>query len=200
MRRFRFHIGSVLILVVFLGVGFAALREADDLWDSIILSLTVGALLGSLLLAIHRKAEKRAFWVGFALLGWGYVGLTAVPSIEPRLLTSKALIYLDSKVPGRPLVITGQAWGGPGSTTRQAVASLAFSPQGNLIATSNNSGVVRVWSTTTGTILGTVSGTTENFTRIGHLLLALVLAWLGGRLSRRLHIKSRGHDPVPDPA
>jgi hypothetical protein len=30
---------------------------------------------------------------------------------ESGLLTTKALAYLDSKVPDRPVVITGQAWG-----------------------------------------------------------------------------------------
>jgi hypothetical protein len=109
MKRFRFHIGSLLILVVLLGVGFAALREASDLWDGIVLSSAVGILLVSVLLVVHRRAERRAFWAGFALFGWGYLGLIALPSIEPRLLTTKALAYLDSQVPGRPTVITGQA-------------------------------------------------------------------------------------------
>ena len=39
--------------------------------------------------------------MGFALFGSGYLGLSLIPSIESRLITSKALTYLDSKVPGR---------------------------------------------------------------------------------------------------
>ena len=35
MRRFRFHLGTLVILVLLLGVGFAALRESDETWDSI---------------------------------------------------------------------------------------------------------------------------------------------------------------------
>jgi hypothetical protein len=191
MKRFRFHIGSLLVLVVLLGVGFAALREANDHWDGIVLSSAVGILMVSALLVVHRRAERRAFWVGFALFGWGYLGLIALPSIEPRLLTTKALAYLDSKVPGRPVVITGQAWGGPVNSTGQTVATVAFSPQGNLVTGTTNSGTVRLWSATTARILGSGGGTTENFIHIGHSLFALILAWLGAKLSRYLHVQNR---------
>ena len=44
MRRFRFHLGTLVILVLLLGVGFAALRESDETWDSSIFSLTLGML------------------------------------------------------------------------------------------------------------------------------------------------------------
>ena len=35
------------------------------------------------------------------------------------------------------------------------------------------------------------SGTTENFVRIGHSLLALIAAFLGGLLSRQLYARNR---------
>ena len=89
MRPFRFHIGTLLILVLILGVGFAALRESDATWYSSIFSLTLGMLSVSILLAIHRTKRRRAFWLRFALFGWTYVGLSFVPSVEPRLITTK---------------------------------------------------------------------------------------------------------------
>ena len=104
MRRIRFTIASLLVVVLFVAVGFAALRESNDLWDSGVFTLTLAALLISILLAVHRTESRRAFWIGFALFGWIYLGLSLVPSIESRLLTTKALAYLDSKVPGRSLV------------------------------------------------------------------------------------------------
>ena len=91
MRRFRFHIGTLVILVLLVGVGFAALRESDETWDSSIFSLTLGMLLISILLAIHRTENRRAFWLGFALFGSAYLGFFLVPSIESRLITTKAL-------------------------------------------------------------------------------------------------------------
>ena len=33
MRRIRFTIASLLVVVLFVAVGFAALRESSDLWD-----------------------------------------------------------------------------------------------------------------------------------------------------------------------
>lgn len=198
MSRFRFHIGSLLILVVPLGIGFAALREASELWDSIVLSATAGVLLVSVLLGIHRHAEKRSFWAGFAIFGWVYIVLTMIPSLEARLLTTKALVYLDSKVPGRTATITGQAWGGSGNNSGHTIATVAFSPQGNLLASTTNSGSIRLWSTTTGILLGSGSGTTENFLHIGHSLCALILAWLGGKLSRRIYARGREERLEPD--
>ena len=59
MRRFRFHIGTLVILVLLLGVGFAALRESDETWDSSIFSVTLGVLLISILLAVHRSSAGR---------------------------------------------------------------------------------------------------------------------------------------------
>ena len=66
MTRFQFSIASLLVVVLFLAVGFAALRESGDLWDSGLLSLTIGVLLISILLAFHRTETRRAFWLGFA--------------------------------------------------------------------------------------------------------------------------------------
>src|SRR5262249_34506528 len=42
-----------------------------------------------------------------------------------------------------------------------------------------------------GNLLGTWSGTTENFMRIGHSLFALIAAFVGGWLSRHLYVKNR---------
>jgi WD40 repeat protein len=198
MRRFRFHIAGLLILVLILGLGFAALREASDLWDSGVFTLTLGALLVSLLLVVHRTETKRAFWIGFATFGWSYIGLTSIPSIESRLLTTRVLAYLDSKVPGRPVAITGLAWGGSTNAPNQGISQVAFSPQGTMLASSNQ-GVVRLWDASTGKLLWGWGGTTENFIRIGHSLLALALAWLGGKLSRYLRERRsslRGELPV----
>jgi cytochrome bd-type quinol oxidase subunit 2 len=99
MRRFCFHIGTIVILILLLAVCFAALRESNETWDSSIFSLTLGVILISVLLAIHRTEQRRAFWLGFALFGSAYLGLSLLPSIEPRLITTKVLTFLDSKVP-----------------------------------------------------------------------------------------------------
>ena len=135
MRRFRFHLGTLVILVLMLGIGFAALRESNDLWDCGIFSLTLGVLLISVLLAVHRREARRAFWIGFTLFGWAYLALSLVPSIESRLLTTKALTHLDSKSPGSPVVFAGQAWGDiPTNTTGQAWGDLQDSQKVQTVA------------------------------------------------------------------
>jgi hypothetical protein len=191
MRRIRLTIASLLVVVLLIAVGFAALRESSDLWESGIFSMTLVVLLASILLAIHRNDARRALWVGFALFGWTYLGLSLVPPIESRLVTTRALAYLDSKVPGRTqsfftIQLTGTVSGTPGNQ----VQSVAFSPDGRQIATSSL-GTVKLWDAATGRLLGGWAGTTENFVRIGHSLLALLAGWLGGLLSRRLWRASR---------
>jgi hypothetical protein len=67
----RFNIASVLGVILFFGIGIAALRESGDLWDSGLFTLTLGMLLVSIRLVLRRSEGKHAFWIGSALLGWG---------------------------------------------------------------------------------------------------------------------------------
>jgi hypothetical protein len=192
MMRFRFHIGTILIIVVFLAVGIAALREANDWWEAGVFSLAVLALLLSVLLAIHRTQRKRAFWVGFALFGCGYLALTVIPPIESRLLTSKVLAFLDSKIgrqQGVSFVVTGTNSGG-WTSSDAAFPVQGLSPQGSWLADTNTGVLVNVNATVPApagaALLGTWNGTSEKFLQIGHSLLALAAALLGGWLSRSL--------------
>jgi hypothetical protein len=91
MRRFRFHICTLffLILILVLGVSLASIRESNEAWDSSIFTLTLAILLTSVLLAIHRTENRRAFWLGFALFGSAYLGLTLVPPIETTVSCSQ---------------------------------------------------------------------------------------------------------------
>jgi hypothetical protein len=186
MRRIRFNIASLLAAVLLLAVGFAALKESNDLWDSGLFSLTLIALLASIPLAVHRGEASRAFWFGFALFGWGYLAVSLVPSIEFRLLTTKGLAYLDSKMPGRPAVIEIKlALANPGATSNPMQNVAAVTGDSIQVATSGSEKVT-ILDATTGRLLGGFGGTSENFMRIGHSLLALLAAWFGGLLSRLL--------------
>ncbi len=48
---------------------------------TIYLRLAKVVLLISILLAVHRTDAKRTFWLGIALFGSAYLGLSLVPSI-----------------------------------------------------------------------------------------------------------------------
>ena len=195
MKRFRFNIGTLVILVLVLGVSFAALRDSSDLWESGGFTLTIGVLLISILLAVHRRESRRPFWIGFALFGWVYLGLSSVPSIESRLITTKGLAYLRSKLSERSLkfntVKHARSWS---LASRNQVQN----PGNN---TAGNDGIVvshEVWlfDRTSGRRLSGWNGTTENFVKIGHSLLALLAGWFGGQLSRRRYRSSGSQEPT----
>jgi hypothetical protein len=193
MRQCRFTIATLLGLVLFLAVGFAALREATELWDGAVFCTTLGVLSASVLLAVHRTDRRRAFWLGFALFGWLYLGASLIPPIESRLLTTKALAHLDSKVPGRDATVALTLnWFSSGNQSN-APQALAFSPDGSSL-TVGRPETIRVWTTTTGKLMGRSAGTTVYFLRIGHSIVALIMAYLGGHLSRWLF--ARGLRPI----
>jgi hypothetical protein len=174
MRHFRFHLGTLLLTVLLVGIGFAALRESNEIWNSSLFSITIGVLLISILLAIHRTERRRAFWLGFALFGLAYLGLSLVPSIESRLITTQALAFVDSKVP------------------RFFPAGLTYIDYGENVTLYDVTGVsgsnpnIVVGPALVGSI-----ETTKHFVRISHSLLALIAALLGGQLSRRLYAGNR---------
>jgi hypothetical protein len=193
MKRVRFNIANLLEIILVLGVGFAALRESSDLWESWVFTLTLIALLISILLAVHRTESSRAFWIGFVLFGWAYLVLALVPSIESRLMTTKGLAYLRSKLSERSLKIN----------TVQHTGSWSLAPRNQVQSPGNNAagndGIVvshEVWlfDRTSGRRLNGWNGTTKNFVRIGHSLFALLLGMLGGQLSRRLFRSSMSPD------
>lgn len=190
MRRIRFSIASLLALVFVVALAIAALRAATVAWDIGIFGLTLLVLVSAILLAIHRPDRKRAFWLGFALFGWVYLGASLVPPIESRLPTSKALAWLDSKVPGRARTFAITLSGGGNPVRVRAAQALAFSPQGQTLA-ANVQGNVMIWDTVSGRLLAGPNGNTEDFLRIGHSWLALLGAFLGGHLSRYLHDQGR---------
>lgn len=225
--------------ILFVAVGFAALREANDQWDSTLFSLTIALLLIAVLLAVHRTEAGRAFWMGFALFGWGYLILSLVPSTESRLITTQALTYLEksnflgnrasvmriipdldrmrahnvslddllkstaeSRMIGSPEEERLRREKGEPQTLEYVRGSYVLSlvtrdnkPEqyGNLILRASPEGeilrlkdVATVQLRTSFFISGGGTGTSENFVRIGHSLLALMVGGLGGVLSHKL--------------
>jgi hypothetical protein len=203
MRRFRYHIGTLVVLVLVLGVAFAALRESNDMWDSGVFTLTVGTFLTSMLLAIHQTEKRRAFWLGFALFGAAFLALSLIPSIETRLLTTKAFKYLDSKLPRSTANGLGLGYVDFDSDGDVDIY-VANTSQPDALYVNNGNGTFEDVTMNVGlnyapkrvvfnNVLGPwVVGTTENLVRIGHSLWALIAALVGGVLSRYLYGKERG--------
>jgi hypothetical protein len=191
MRRFRFHLGTLVILVLLMGIGLAALRESTGLWDNSIFSITLSMLPISILLAVHSFGPRRAFWVGFALFGSAYLGLSIVPSIQFRLITTTGLVYLDSKVT-RPIPRSVALYNLLVGNESQPDALFLNQSDGTFddmpLVTGSKPWFSNILA---GPPLAGSSGTSENFVRIGHSLLALMAAFVGGLISRYLYVRNR---------
>jgi hypothetical protein len=74
-RLFQFSIRGLLWAVTFLAVGIAALINANGLWQGAIWGLVLYGLTAAILLAVYRREQTRAFWLGFAVFGWLYLAL-----------------------------------------------------------------------------------------------------------------------------
>ncbi len=189
MKRIRFNIASLLGVVLVLGIGFAALRESSDLWESSIFSITLVVLLISIMFAIHRTETRRAFWIGFAVFGWIYLALTLVPSIESRLITTEGLAYLDSGVQDA-FSNNIQAGGTLSGSLKEHTIRAPF--QGIILKSRKQDGSLTSYYSA---LFGGGSGKTGNFVGIGHSLFTLLMGLLGAQLSRRLCRTSRSPEP-----
>lgn len=186
MRRFRFSIASLLGVVLFISVALAALRASTDVWDGCLLGLVLLILLTAILLAVHWTERRRAYWLGFALFGWTYLIASMIPPIGSRLPTTKGLAYLGTRwispLPAGMIYFDSDNDGSldlfvaGGSPTDPSLFGLDLF--GAAVPTTNPA------------LFITTIGTPKSFVRIGHTLLALVMAIIGGRLSRRLYHKN----------
>ncbi len=186
MRRFRFSIASLLVVVLFISVALAALRASTDAWDSGVLGLAVTILLTTILLAVHRTGRRRACWLGFALFGWTYLVASLIPPIDARLPTTKGLAYLHSWLPRQEpasvflyrLLVTEDPM--DSGSPRLVIPDMTGSGEAD-------------WSYSwmfTGAAPPGFGSSPGNFVRIGHSLLALVIGFIGSRLSRLLYDKN----------
>jgi hypothetical protein len=189
MRRFRFNIASLLVIVLFVAVGFAALRESTDLWESGVFILAIGVLLTSILLDVHRTESRRAYWIGFAVFGWIYLALTLVPSIGSRLITTQAFAYLNSGV-RNAFSNTVQGGGTFSGNLKEHTIKAPF--QGIILKSRKQRGSLTSYYSA---FFGGGSGKTRNSVGIGHSLFTLLMGWLGAQFSRRLYRSARSSEP-----
>ena len=93
----RLSILGLMAVVLFVAVGFAALRSTSALWASAVFTLTVALLSASILGAVARRGDARLPWHGFAVFGWAYLlttfwlwpepnGVTAPPYLSKHLI------------------------------------------------------------------------------------------------------------------
>ncbi len=71
MNRFRFSLGSFLVVLTLLGCGLAAMTSQSRLATSLAYTAFLG-LLGVALAGAILGGSNRAFWLGLAVFGWMY--------------------------------------------------------------------------------------------------------------------------------
>jgi hypothetical protein len=91
----------MMVLLLGLGITFAILRFPSDTAAAALLLATQAILAFAILAVVYRSGESRAFWLGFALFGWGYMALTwqswlGYGADRPEIFTSIVLDHLGA--------------------------------------------------------------------------------------------------------
>lgn len=79
MTRLRFSIAQSMAVVLFVGLGFAALRNADENWASATYTLAIVMIAAAPIGAFARRGTARIGWAGFAIFGWTYLLINQLP-------------------------------------------------------------------------------------------------------------------------
>jgi hypothetical protein len=145
------------------------LRNPTETWDGVMFLLTCGVLTLAIVGVVCRDGAKRAWWLGFALFGWGYLALafSSPHQVLPELPTTAVLQLVVPKLIGPGLM--GGSIGGPdfmggsvGGSFRSIIPWGGFGGMGG------------------GSFVGLAPW------RIGHCLWSLLAAVVGGTLARFL--------------
>jgi hypothetical protein len=90
----RISLATMMSIVVFAAIAFTAMLGGNDAWGSVIIFVTLGAFLVSILGIVHRRERQRAWWLGFFLFGSAYLVVAFTPllaAVETNLPTAKLL-------------------------------------------------------------------------------------------------------------
>jgi hypothetical protein len=158
MRTIRFPIAGLMLAVLVVALGLAALRNASEVWAGVMFLFTCAVLCLAIVGAICRDGPRRAWWLGFSLFGWGYLLLSLWSTVS---LPTMALLDVIAWWLGIKVRFTGGMGGGLRS--------------------------IRPWAGGFGGF-GGGSGVPFDgpLQQIAHCLWALVAALLGGLLARTL--------------
>ena len=82
MSRPHITIAQSMAVVLYVGFGFAALRNANDFWASTTLTVAIVTVSAAVVGAIARKGKARVTWTGFAVFGWACVIIWLSPTLS----------------------------------------------------------------------------------------------------------------------
>lgn len=182
MRWARFSLAWLMGIVLFCALAAGGLHGSNEIWASTLFSLTLGLLLVGLVVGLVRTGRARAGGLGFALVGLGYLAASLGPWDArhvgaPPLLTSLWLQRAFPHIHPTPLVAPFQGW----------VASQPANP-GWVPQPASSVSTIAYFRTAAAASLAPppTSANPSDFYRVGHSLIALLAAFLGAVLSRRI--------------
>jgi hypothetical protein len=73
LPRWSFGLRQLFLWTAAIALGLVALRSASPTWVAAMLGLALAVLTAAILLIVFRRGAQRAYWVGFATVGWMYL-------------------------------------------------------------------------------------------------------------------------------
>jgi hypothetical protein len=87
MTRPRLTIAQLMIVILWVGFGFAALRNANQFWASATYTIAIISILAALLFAFANKGKARMTSAGFAVFGLANLFTDLLPDLSVSLGT-----------------------------------------------------------------------------------------------------------------
>ena len=82
MVTVRFSIAALMAAVLIVALGLAAMRNFSATWAGVTFLVTCAVLCLAVVGIVCDGDARRAWWLGFALFGWGYLVLAFWSSVE----------------------------------------------------------------------------------------------------------------------
>jgi hypothetical protein len=196
----RFSLKQLLLAMAYVALGCVALRSANTTWVGAMVGLTWIALAASLLLAMYRDGQDRAFWVGFAVAGWLYLllpvfGWSFMSNLQGNtVITTRISHWAYDWLYAQPLPAPASGFGPPmsgyGGSMGSADGSMMGGPGGGMPGMGGMSGMGMggMPGGPGGPPFPTFSGPSrEDFTNVSHALWTLLLAFCGGWFAQWLY-------------
>lgn len=208
---FQFSIRGLLIAVTILSVGIAALLNANGWWEAAMWGGTIFVLAIAVLLAIYRREERRAFWLGFSVCGWLFLAVLIyswTPSANPQVARSDPLVEsalittrlshlaYNLMLPESKKQASVPMMNGDGSAPMTVYFGTNISQTLPVIGTlpapaggSSGTNSVSLAFTPSGVLMGSNPDYVpiENFTHISHTLWLLLIAAVGGKACQLIY-------------
>ena len=130
MHRFRFNLLTLFGFVAIVAVGCAALARPSQLWLVVVSGASLAGLFYAVLAAVYGRNASRAFWVGVAVVGWGYVALewAKIPFFVPTEFVTErlqAVLHAPANLPAASYAV---------ATTAPSYSTWSTTPPGAPVA------------------------------------------------------------------